>query len=202
MNDAVTGARAWPTKTARRPQLHYYRCDRQGGVSGPPQCRPNHYRSQSVDDLVWKQIRRHLLNPELLLKAQSILRNGGSVDESFLSAQLNNARKRLSQLHVERHRLLDAFQGGFLDKEEFEQRASKIMNRIHELEADIRGLEDENKHVSEGKQLLTRIRDFTNAIDVIINGDTVKLLFKIPPPRVKKISLSDEELSGHRPGAR
>ena len=131
-------------------------------------------------------MRRHLLNPELLLKAQTILRNGGSVDESFLSAQLNNARKRLAQLQVERHRLLDAFQGGFLDKKEFEQRASQIINRIHELEADIRGLEDENKHVSEGKQLLTRIRDFTNAIDVIINGDTVKLLFKIPPPRVKK----------------
>ena len=55
---------------------------------------------------MWKEI-RHLLNPELLLKAQTILRNGGSVDESFLSAQLNNVRKRLSQLHVERHRLLD-----------------------------------------------------------------------------------------------
>ena len=85
------------------------------------------------------------------------------------------------------------------------------MNRIHELEADIRGLEEENNNVSEGKQLLTRIRDFTNAIagklddmsfhekqtlartvlsEVIINGDTVKLLFKIPLPRVKKATLS------------
>jgi site-specific DNA recombinase len=201
-------------KTTRRPQLqlHYYRCGGQGRLSARPTCRPNHYCSQPVDDLVWKEIRRHLLNPELLLKAQTILRNGGSVDESFLSAQLNNARKRLSQLHVERHRLLDAFQGGFLDKEEFEHRASQVMNRIHDLEADIRGLEDENKHVSEGKQLLTRMRDFTNAIarklddmsfqekqtlartvlsDVIINGDTVKLLFKIPLPRVKK-TLSGE----------
>jgi site-specific DNA recombinase len=199
-------------KTPQRPRLHYYRCGQQGRLSDTTPCRPNHYRSQPVDDLVWKEIRRHLLDPELLLKAQTILRNGGSVDESFLSAQLNNARKRLSQLHVERHRLLDAFQGGFLDKEEFEQRASQIMNRIHELEADLRVLEDENKHVSEGKQLLTRMRDFTDAIarklddmsfqekqalartvlsDVIINGDTVKLLFKIPLPRVKKTSLSE-----------
>jgi hypothetical protein len=99
---------------------------------------------------VWKEIRRHLLNPELLLKAQSLFRNGGSVDESFLSAQLNHASKRLSQLQGERHRLLDAFQGGFVDKEEFEQRAAQILNRIRELEADIRGLEDENKHLSEG----------------------------------------------------
>ena len=102
------------------------------------------------------------------------------------------------RLHAERHRLLDAFQGAFLDKEEFEQRASQIMNRIHELEADIRGLEEENNNVAEGNQLLTRIRDFTNAIagklddmsfhekqtlartilsEVLIDGDTVKLLF-------------------------
>jgi site-specific DNA recombinase len=198
-------------KTSRRPQVHYYRCDRQGRVSGPVRCRPNHYRSQPIDDLVWKEIRRHLLSPELLLKAQTILRKGSSIDESFLSAQLNNAKKRLSQLQVERHRLLDAYQGAFLDKEEFEQRASQIMNRIHEHEADIRGLEKENKHVSEGKQLLTRIRDFTTAIahklddmsfqekqalartvlsEVIINGDTVKLLFKIPLPKVKKTTMS------------
>ena len=197
--------------TSRRPQLLYYRCDRQDRVSTRPPCRPNHYRSQPIDNLVWTETRRHLLNPELLLKAQAILRKGGSVDESFLSAQLDNARKRLSQLHAERHRLLDAFQGAFLDKEEFEQRATQIMNRTQELEADIRALEEENNNVSEGKQLLTRIRDFTNAIagkldemsfhekqtlartvlsEVIINGDTVKLLFKIPLPRVKKTALS------------
>ena len=85
------------------------------------------------------------------------------------------------------------------------------MNRIHELEADIRGLEEENNNVAEGNQLLTRIRDFTNAIagklddmsfhekqtlartilsEVLIDGDTVKLLFKIPLPKVKKTSLS------------
>ena len=122
-------------KTRRRSRLLYYRCDRQDRVSGRPPCRPNHYRSQPIDELVWTEISRHLLNPELLLKAQAILRKGSSIDESFLSAQLNNARKRLSQLHAERHRLLDAFQGAFLDKEEFEQRASQIMNRIHELEA-------------------------------------------------------------------
>ena len=100
------------------------------------------------------------------------------------------------------------FQGAFLDKEEFEQQASQIMNRIQELEADIRGLEEENNNVAEGKQLLTRIRDFANAIagkldemsfhekqtlartilsDVLIDRNTMKLLFKIPLPKVKKL---------------
>ena len=199
---------------SRWPQLHYYRCGQQGRLSDTTPCRPNYHRSQPIDDLVWTEIRRHLLNPELLIKAQTILRKGGSVDESFLSAQLNNARKRLTQLHAERHRLLDAFQGAFLDREEFEQRASQIIKRIHELEADIRGLEQENNNVAEGNQLLTRIRNFTNAItgklddmsfhekqtlarailsEVLIDGDTVKLLFKIPLPKVKKTSLSETD---------
>ncbi|NIS83402.1 MAG: hypothetical protein GTO14_25125, partial [Anaerolineales bacterium] len=86
------------------------------------------------------------------------------------------------------------------------------MNRIHELEADIRGLEVENNNVSERKQLLTRILDFTKAIagklddmsfhekqtlartilsDVLIDGDALKLLFKIPLPSLKKTSLKE-----------
>ena len=196
----------------RRPHMppaYYYRCEKQDRVWGRPRCRPNHIRSKALDDLVWTEIRRHLLNPKLLLKAQGVLNNTPDFDESFLSTQLQNAKKRLTQVQEERHRLIDLYQGGFVTKEEFDQRACKVSKRIDSLQADVAALEQEHQNVSEKIQLLTRISDFTSVItqkldrmtfhdkqdlarrvlkEVVINGDVVKLYFKIPLPKSKKHS--------------
>lgn len=149
------------------------------------------------------------LNPKLLLKAQGVLNNTPDFDESFLSTQLQNAKKRLTQVQEERHRLIDLYQGGFVTKEEFDQRACKVSKRIDSLQADVAALEQEHQNVSEKIQLLTRISDFTSVItqkldrmtfhdkqdlarrvlkEVVINGDVVKLYFKIPLPKSKKHS--------------
>jgi site-specific DNA recombinase len=194
----------------RRPYLpvaNYYRCEKQEPVEGRERCRPNHIRSKPLDELVWEEVRRHLLEPELLLKAQTTLKDTQSLDESFITTQLNNTRKRLSQIQAERRRLLDALQGGFITGAEFEARAPNVSIRIENLKADLKALEEESKNASAGKQLLTRMTDFTKTItdrldsmtfqekqelvrtvldEVVINRNTVKLLFKIPLPKTKK----------------
>jgi hypothetical protein len=188
------------------PPSYYYRCDKQDRLEGRPRCYPNHIRSGPLDELVWKEVRRHLLDPGLLLKAQTTLKSMQSLDESFLMTQLSNTRKRLSQTQGERRRLIDAFQGGFITKEEFAERTRNLSIRIENLQADSKAVEEETKNVSAGRQLLTRITDFTKTIrarlddmtfhekqdlvrsvlsEVVINGSTVKLLFKIPLPKTK-----------------
>ena len=101
---------------ARRPLAPYYRCDKQERVIGRPRCRPNHIRAEALDELVWREIRRHLLEPELLMRAQMSLSHSESLDHSFLSTQFAHARKRLAQVKAERRRLLDVYQGGFIEK--------------------------------------------------------------------------------------
>ncbi len=57
----------------RRPHMppsYYYRCDKQDRVLGRPRCRPNHARTEPIDDLVWSEVKRCLTRPELLFKAQ------------------------------------------------------------------------------------------------------------------------------------
>ena len=188
-------------KRSHVPRSHYYRCDKQDRVAGPPRCHPNHIRAQPLDDLVWSEIRRHLLDPELLMKAQTKTNQAQSLDESFLTRQLVNAKERLARVQEERRRLIDAFQGGFIVKEEFEQRAGTVVSRISQLQDDLQVLKAEQNTASDGKSLLTKISHFTSTVtdrldrmtfheqqelarqvleEVVLCDNTVKLFFNIP----------------------
>jgi site-specific DNA recombinase len=150
----------------RRPHMQpafYYRCGKPGTLREYVHCRPNHLRSEPLDELVWQEIRRHLLDPQLLLRGHKQLKDHPR-EESFLEAQIQAARRRLQQTEAERRRLLDAFQGGFLQKQEFEERAHKLSERITGLDVDLKGLQEEEQKTLGGKHLLSRIADFTRVV--------------------------------------
>jgi site-specific DNA recombinase len=193
----------------RRPHMppsYYYRCEKQDRVPGRPRCRPNHIRAEPLDELVWHKIRSHLLNPELLLKAHATVNDMQCMDQSFLATQIQNARKRVEKLSVQRRRLIDVFQEGFILKEEFEERMAVLSKRIDEIKSDLVNLEMEYKNASDGKQMLSRINDFTSTVtknidrmsffqkqklvrtiihEVVIHDNVVKIYFKIPLPKLK-----------------
>jgi len=193
----------------RRPHMppsYYYRCEKQDRVLGRPRCRPNHIRSEPLDELVWQEIRRHLLDPELLLEAQAIIKDTQYLDQSFLATQTQNTKKRLEKLEAQRRRLIDVFQEGFILKEEFEGRMAGLSKRIEEMKSDLVTLEAEYKSVSDGKQLLSRIKDFTSMVaknidsmsffqkqklvrtilhEVVIHDNVVKIYVKIPLPKLR-----------------
>lgn len=184
----------------------YYRCGKQIRVTGRTPCRPNHTRAEPLDELVWQEVRRHLLTPQLLIEAQTALTESASLDQSLLATQIDHTRKRLIQVNAERRRLVHVYQGGFIDKEEFESRASQLNRRVGELQADLQSLEQENQHVGASQSLSERLHNFTSAIthkldtmsfherqtlirsvveEVVINDNKVKLYLKIPLPKPK-----------------
>ena len=132
------------------------------------------------------------------------LSHSESLDHSFLSTQFAHARKRLAQVKAERRRLLDVYQGGSIEKDEFESRASRVANRVAQLQGDLESLEQESKQANAGQSLSRRLGDFTSAIihrldalsfherqalvrsvleEVVIRDNVVKLYFKIPLPK-------------------
>ena len=195
----------------RRPPAHYYRCANQERLMGRPRCRPNHVRSKPLDDLVWQEVCRHLQRPELLLQVQSATDDSRSLDQYVLSCQLENAKKRLTQAQGERHRLIDAFQSGYIEKSEFEERARKVSDRVNTLKGDVTALEHEEQNASSKNELLARLTHSTSAItgklermtfkdkqalvrtvlrEVGVDGNTVKLYFNIPLPQLEKKTLN------------
>jgi vacuolar-type H+-ATPase subunit I/STV1 len=135
------------------------------------------------------------------MKAQTKTNQAQTLDESFLTKQLVNAKERLARVQAERRRLIDAFQGGFIMKEEFEQRAGTVVSRISQLQDDLQVLKAEQNTASDGKSLLTKLSYFTSTVtdrldrmtfherqelarqvleEVVLCDNTVKLFFKIP----------------------
>jgi site-specific DNA recombinase len=189
---------------APSPSVPYYRCGKQIRLTDCVPCRPNHIHAEPLDELVWQELRRHLLEPELLLKAQSALTGSASLDPSLLATQIDHTRKRLTQVHAERRRLLDVYQSGFVDKDEFESRVSQVNRRLAELQADLESLEHESKYTGATRSLAERLHNFTSAItqrldtmtfherqtlvrsvleEVVIHDNVVKLYLKIPVPK-------------------
>jgi site-specific DNA recombinase len=185
------------------PPVYYYRCNGHNRVLGTPRCRPSYLRSEPLDELVWSEIRRHLLDPKLLIQAQKKLGTSQSPDETVLSTQLRNINKRISRVQEERRRLIDAFQGGFIVKAEFEERSRIVSQRITELQTDLKGLESQQQQASKDSHILSRLSNFTSTIkekienmtfherqeltrelleEVVICDNTIKLYFKIPLP--------------------
>lgn len=209
----------------RRPHMppaYYYRC-------GPPRlpgrlrCRPNHVRALPLDGLVWDEVRKHLLQPELLLRAQAKVSEATTLDSSFLSRQIENAQKRVGRVRDERRRLLDAYQSGFVEKKEFEDRARSVARRIEALERELRELQQEHQRASEGRHLFGRINAlasvFTQRLDTMtfserqalvrtvieeveLCGDTVKIYLKIPLPKASPPPPSTDGSTGNRGTAR
>jgi len=209
----------------RRPHMppsYYYRCDKQDRVVGRPRCRPSHIRSEPLDKLVWQEIRRHLLDPELLLKAHAMVKDTQYLDQSFLGTQVQNAKKRLEKIEAQRRRLIDVYQEGFIFREEFEERMASLSKRIEEMKFDLTTLKEEYRNATDGKQLLSRIKDFTSTVtenidrmsffqkqklartilqEVVIHDNVIKIYFKIPLPKPKndapksKRIQSDNEVS-------
>jgi site-specific DNA recombinase len=195
------------TTDAKSPELtrrYYYRCAKADDLRGRQRCRPCHLHAGPLDRLVWEAIRRHLVHPELLLRAHKELRGNTPLDQSFLAEQVHSAQRRLRQVEAERRRLVDAYQSGLITAEEFEDRAPKIAERIKSLEVDQKRLEEEQQQSCGAKELLGRIEEFTSRItdrldgmsfaerqalarlvldEVVLEGHEVQIYFKLPLPK-------------------
>ncbi len=183
------------------PPLYYYRCNTQYRVEKQPHCRPKHIRAEPLDKFVWNEIKKHLLNPELLLKAQGTFNATNDYDQSFLETQINNTKKRLRRFESQKGRLVDMYQENIIEKDDFTTRISNLSKRIESDKVDLANLLKEHTNATKGIRILSKISDFTltvsNNIDkmsfhqkqqlvrtiikeVVIHDRNVKIYFKIP----------------------
>jgi len=190
-------------KIKGKSRRYYYRCEKQGPVVGRERCQPKHMRSEALDNVVWQELTRHLLNPELLIKAQTGLTGNRLLDQSCIGIQILNAKKRLGRVQTEKRRLIDAYQSGLIEKSDFATRVEKVMLRLTGLENDLKALEKDGQKTMEEAQLYSSINKFSSTVkdrldsmtfherqslvrtvldEVTVRYNVVKLYFKIPLP--------------------
>lgn len=171
-------------------------------------------RADELDELVWNEVTRHLLHPDLIVKA-------------CVTAQPETdhaAPRRLADLRAQHQRLLDAYQAGAITLDDLQARRRPLEDRINELEhaarladqhahsrADLKANIDRYAHgiasrldtmaFAERQQLVRTV-----VHRVVLTDEKVELQFKIPIPtppkegRSPKSRVSDRLRSHHQGG--
>ena len=119
-------------------EYQYYKCrlrlEPRLGVKGA-RCTSGQLRVAGVDEVVWTTVRRLLLNSEALSTELASWLNRTASDPARQERQAATAA-RLKDLRRQRERLIDAYQAGSLDLQDFDPRKTTIEERILALEHD------------------------------------------------------------------
>ena len=127
-----------PTRSPDRPGFRYYRCSVRyeservlNGLTEP--CANQTLRGDGVDEVVWTTVRDLLLNSDVLA---THLREWleRTTSDTTNEERLRLATSRLNELKRQRERLIDAYQIGALQLDEFRTRKTTIEERIVAVE--------------------------------------------------------------------
>ncbi|MBW2375660.1 MAG: recombinase family protein [Deltaproteobacteria bacterium] len=117
-------------------EYRYYKCrlrlEPRLGVQGAC-CTSRQLRVEGADEAVWTMIRRLLLNSEALSKELASWLSRTASDPARQERQAATAA-RLKDLRRQRERLIDAYQAGSLDLQDFDPRKTTIEERILTME--------------------------------------------------------------------
>lgn len=115
----------------------YYRCTGSDAshFGGQRVCTNRPVRMDCLDQAVWQEVRSLMNNPQRLAheyarRLQSFAQPSDDFKRLNLDKQLHQCRRGMS-------RLIDAYTGGFLDKDEFEPRIAHLKERRRALENEI-----------------------------------------------------------------
>jgi site-specific DNA recombinase len=188
--------------TKARP-YRYYCCygAESSGAPRPRVCSNPPLRTEVLDEAVWSDVRKLLLEPERLALEYE-RRLAGEGDDSEAQRACQGVAKQISRVRGRLARLVEMYAEGYLEKEDFrrnmagaEKRLSDLeashqmlMNNIHqrdELRLVIGQLEEFGQRVREGLEasdLGTRRQIITALVKQIeIDSEQVNIVYKIGP---------------------
>jgi site-specific DNA recombinase len=193
---AYHGASSKPEKPH---PYRYYRCggsvpSRFGGVAI---CANKILNRGRIDSAVWEDLRNLLLDPSRLA-AEHRRRLEGPAEPTDPKAM--SATKKVAAVRRSIERLIDSYQDGYLEKEEFEPRIRGLRERLAQLEAAAAGLAKQERSEEEVKRVIGALEqfaagvrerldsiDFTTQRDLIrtlvdrieVGEDTVRIVYKV-----------------------
>jgi site-specific DNA recombinase len=158
----------------------YYYCRnhdpiRAGGEAR--RCPERNIRADALDAFVFDHIRAAITHPEQLLAGeQAVTLTTPIPDDELLAAELGRLDRKIDAADAERRRLVDLYQGGFIELTEMQRRATEVAARRKELQHKRISLADERTELARDNQLRRRVHDFAARIHAVIDtlDDTQK----------------------------
>ena len=158
----------------------YYRCRnhdpiRAGGESH--RCPERHIRADALDTFVFDHIRTAITHPDQLLAGeQAVTLTTPTPDDELLAAELARLDRKIDAADTERRRLIDLYQGGFIELPELQRRGAEVSSRRKDLQDKRTNIADERTALARDNQLRHRVHDFAARIHAVIDtlDDTQK----------------------------
>src|SRR5215217_383779 len=108
-------------------------------------CPERNIRADALDEFVFDQIKRALLQSDLLLAGEhSVAVTAPVPDDQLLAAELARLDRKVDAADTEKRRLVDLYQGGFIELPEMKRRATEVAARRKELQDKRTSLADQH----------------------------------------------------------
>ncbi len=140
-------------------------------------CPERNIRADALDTFVFDHIRAAITHPDQLLAGeQAVTLHTPIPDDELLTAELARLDRKIEATDTERRRLIDLYQGGFIELPEMQRRSTEVASRRKELQHKRTSLADERTALARDNQLRRRVHDFAARIHAVIDtlDDTQK----------------------------
>jgi len=155
---------AYCSRRSRRQAYAYYRCTTGSNAerfSGQRLCRNRPCRADVLDRLVWDDVAALLAEPDRVRQEYERRwqrrRQKTQRPTEQLQHLLGRVRRGIS-------RLIDAYQEGYLEREEFEPRLRSAKERLARLEAESQTAAERDLEVSNLQRVLDHLQSFANRV--------------------------------------
>ena len=128
-------------------------------------CPERNIRADELDDYVFDQVRRALLDPRQLIAGErAIITTTPPDDDELIGAQLATLERKRDQAERERGRLLDAYQAALLDLAELTRRTAALTARRDQLAAEHAELTDRRAELATENRLRRGLAGFAERV--------------------------------------
>ena len=169
----------------------YYRClgSEPSRFGGERLCGRNATRCDLLDVAVWEDVRELLEDPSRIREEyERRLQPRDAQDAS----DVPSSDRVVRSLERARHRLIDAFQDGLIDKEELVERSEAIQRRLTAMKDDLERARHDEKARAELRLVMTRIEDFTAKLRHGLEEATWATRRELIRALVKRIEVDDD----------
>ncbi|GHO60439.1 recombinase family protein [Ktedonobacter robiniae] len=170
----------------------YYRCSgsmHHTRFGGKRHCWNRELRMDETDMVVWQEVCHLLEEPERL--AQEYRRRLQAPQKPHepegLDAQMGKLRRGIA-------RLIDSYAEGFIDKQEFESRVTRMRERLHHLEEQLQRLKEEAAGEDELRAILERLETFAARVNEGLSDADFQTRREIIRALVKRVEIDEQQI--------
>jgi site-specific DNA recombinase len=182
-----------PAGATAAPLHFYYRCagrDR-SRFGGEAVCDGPMLRLERLDAAVWEDVRALLLEPARVeqeyARRLGQLREGPSVSARATQQRIGDVKRRIA-------RLLEMYEDGYLEREEFRRRMEAARARLVHLEEEARAEQDREDQIHELRLVIGRLEEFAGRVREGLDEGDASVRRPIIEALIKEVEIGEETI--------